>query len=118
MSAITIDGQEQNFSMLDCTRAKSLQKLQHILACPSDYDLAHAIKHNIISNNAYTCCDVKNARAIFGPSIPGLKGKTFKMKSKLPREDELIDFPHTIVRRYKNITLSIDMMQVNTFPSF
>ena len=116
MSAVIIDGQEQYFSTLDCTRAKSLRKLQHILACLSDYDLAHAIKHNVIGNNTYTRRDVGNARAIVGPSVQGLKGKTFKIKSKLPREDEPIDVPPTIACRYKNITLSIDVMQVNKIP--
>ena len=116
MSAVTINRQEQHFSALDCTCAKSLRKLQHIMACPSNYDLAHAIEHNMIGNNAYTQCDVKNSRTIFGPSVPGLKGKTVKMKSKLPREDEPIEVPSTIVRKYKDIMLSIDVMQVNKTP--
>ena len=66
------------------------------MACPSNYDLAYAIEHNVIGNNAYTQRDVKDARAIFGQSVPGLKGKTVKIKSKLPRKDKPIDVPPTI----------------------
>ena len=46
-----------------------------MMACPSDYELANAIKHNVIDNNVYTRRDVENTRAIFGPSVPGMKGK-------------------------------------------
>ena len=35
------------------------------------------------------------------------------MKSKLPKDDEPIDNPPTIAHQYKDITLSIDVMQVN-----
>ena len=42
------------------------------------------------------------------------QGKTTQKKSKLPREDEVIDIPSPIVERYKDgITLSIDIMHVN-----
>lgn len=39
LSVVTVNGQEQHFSVLYCTCERSLRKLQHIMAYPSDYDL-------------------------------------------------------------------------------
>ena len=76
------------------------------MACPSNYDLTHAIEHNVIRNNAYARYDVKNARAIFGPSVPGLKGKMVKVKIKLPREDETIKTEQTETARFLQFIVS------------
>lgn len=109
---LAIEGQENKFSALDCTQTKALRRLQHMLAYPSDYNLFNTIENNVIGNNAYSRWDVVNAQ-IFGPSIPGLNGTTVKLKNKLPREDELIDILPTIASRYKDVTLSIDVIQLN-----
>ena len=68
----------------------------------------------MIGNNSFGTKDIKIDSDIFGPSIPGLKGKIVRRKSKLPHEDESISIPPTIVERFKEgITLSIDVMHVN-----
>ena len=79
LSAVTVEGQEKLFSALDCTCAKLLCKIQHILVCPSDYNLTNAI-----GNNGYTRHNVRNARATHGPIVPGLKINMAKLKRKLP----------------------------------
>ena len=99
---------------MDCTRARKLRELQHVLACPSNNDLANAIENNVIGHNFFTQKEIKIANNIFGPSIPGLKGKIVKQKSKLPQEDKSISIPPTIVEYFKaGITLSINVMHVN-----
>ena len=67
----------------------------------------------MIRSNSFTRRDVRNAKAIFVPSVPGLKGKTMNHKSKLPREDEQIDIPPNIAKQYGKVTLFIDVMHVN-----
>jgi hypothetical protein len=87
MAIQTIKDEQSKFSNIDCTWAEGVQKLQEVLACPSDYDLANAVEHNIIGNTPFTRRDVRIAKQIYGPDVAALKGKTVKQQSKMPRED-------------------------------
>jgi hypothetical protein len=85
-----------------------------VLACPSDYDLANAVEHNIIGNTPFTRRDVRIAKQIYGPDVAALKGKTVKQQSKMPREDEANDVPLYIAKQYCGVHLSIDVMHANS----
>jgi hypothetical protein len=106
MAIQTIKDEQSKFSNIDCTRAEGVQKLQEVLACPSDYDLANTVEHNILGNTPFTRRDVRIAKQIYGPDAAALKGKTVQQQSKLPREDEGNDIPC-------GVHLSIDIMHVN-----
>ena len=109
-----MEEKEKEYLSLDCTRARKLRELQHVLACPSDNDLANAIENNVIGHNSFRHNDIKIANNIFSPSVPTMKDKTVKRKSKLPREDEYVSIPPTVDERFKDgITLSVDVMHVN-----
>ena len=109
-----MEGKEKEYSNLDCTRARKLKELQHVLACPSDNDLANAIENNVIGHNLFGCNDIKIANDIFGPSVPTMKGKTVKHKSKLPREDKCVSIPPTVVEWFNDgIILLVNVMHVN-----
>lgn len=99
--------------VLDCNRSRVLHWLQHIFVCPSDKDTCNAIENNVIGNNPFTRRDVRNTKTILGPRMTRLKGKTVKQKSKLSREDNPINIPPNIAKRYCNLTLSINVMHVN-----
>jgi hypothetical protein len=109
----TVKGESAHFSAIDCRRAAKVRELQKALACPSDFDLANAIEHNVIGNNPFTRRDVRIAKKIFGPDVPAMKGKTVKRKSKMPREDNISDIPSNIIKEYSEVHLSIDIMHVN-----
>jgi hypothetical protein len=113
MAIQTVSDEKSKFSNIDCTRAEAVRKLQEVMACPSDYDLANAVEHNIIGNTPFTRRDVRIAKQIYGPDVAALKGKTVKQQSKMPREDESSDIPSYIAKQYCNIHLSIDVMHVN-----
>jgi hypothetical protein len=113
MAHQTVKGESAKFSALDCRRAEKIRDLQEVLACPSDFDLANAVEHNVIGNNPFTRRDVRIAKQIFGPDEPAMKGKTVKRKSKMPREDEISDLPPNIIKEYTDVHLSIDVMHVN-----
>jgi hypothetical protein len=98
MAHQTVKGESAHFSEIDCRRASKIQELQEVLACPSDIDLANAVKNNVIGNNPFTRRDIQIAKKIFGPDVPAMKGKTVKRKSKMPREDEVTDLPPSIMK--------------------
>jgi hypothetical protein len=54
MAIQTVKDEQSRFSNIDCTWAEAIHKLQEVLACPSDFDLANAVEHNIIGNNPFT----------------------------------------------------------------
>jgi hypothetical protein len=105
--------EQSKFSNINCTRAEAVRKLQEVMACPSDYDLANAVEHNIIGNTPFTRRDVRIAIQIYGPDVAALKGKTVKQQSKMPREDEANDVPPHIAKEYCDVHLSIDVIHVN-----
>jgi hypothetical protein len=111
----TVKGKSARFSAIDCRRAEKLRNLLEVLlACPSDMDLANAVKHNIIGNNPFTGWDIRIAKQIYGPDVPAMKGKTVENKSKMPGEDEITDLPLNIIKEYYDVHLSIDdVMHVN-----
>jgi hypothetical protein len=113
MAHQTVKGESAHFSAIDCRRAAKVCDLQEILACPSDVDLANAVKYNVIGNNPFTRRDIRIAKKIFGPDVPVMKGKTVKRKSKMPREDDISDIPSDIIKEYSKVHLSIDVMHVN-----
>jgi hypothetical protein len=83
------------------------------MACPSDFNLANAVEHNIIGNNPFTQRDVCITKSIYGPDVPALKEMTVKRQSKMPREDEIKDISPYISKEYCDVHLSIDVMFVN-----
>ena len=113
MGHTTVQSTQSKYSDIDYRRAVKIWELQEALACPSDIDLAHAIDHNVIGNTPFTRRDVRIAKAIFGPSIAGLKGKTVKPTTKMERDNKQLDSDPVILKEYNDIYLSIDVMHVN-----
>ena len=52
----------------------------------------------------------------FGQVFPVWKGKIVKSKSRLPRDNEPVDFPPFIIKWYKNVILSINIMNFIDIP--
>ena len=55
---------------------------------------------------------------IYGPNTNSLKGKTVRRTEGHVREDATMDVPKYIMDRYRNSTLSADIMHVNGVPFF
>ena len=104
VKVITVDNNKKEYSTLECKRVEKVQDLQHLLGCPSDLDLAHAIEHNVIGNNNYSRKDVRIATKIFGKDQVGLKSKSVKRKSRLKREDDILEHSPEMRKHFKDIT--------------
>ena len=84
-----------------------------MLASPSNYDLANAIKNNIVGATPFTRRDVRIANIIHGRDVARLKGKETKKPSKMPNPNEVQDVPQHIAKNYSKISLYVDVMHVN-----
>ena len=68
-----------------------------------------------LENCPVTVTDVSNAHVIFGPDLPGVKGKTVCISPH--REDmEYLEIPCNYCALQKFITLTTDVMFVNGVP--
>ena len=95
-----------------CGELKQSEKLQHKLGCLSDLYLINAIENNIVPGD-FTKRDVCIASEIYDNDPIAIKAKSTKSKSKLRREDGIIDLPKNVIKYMKDITLSVDIMDVN-----
>ena len=66
------------------------------------------VSSNIIENCPILTSDVSNARAIFGPDLPSLRGKTVR-RTPAPVVAEYVSVPRSLVETNRIITLGADV---------
>ena len=71
-----------------------------------------ALKNNGLLNCPVTLADVEAAEQIFGPDIGCLKGKTMQRNPPII-DSPITPVPASVLKRYQNVTLCIDIMYVN-----
>ena len=96
----TVQDNKARFSTEDVKRAETARKLQHTAGHLSEGQLMKIARTNTLLNNPVTPRDVKNMRAIFFASVPGLKGKTVR-KKKATVVSDLTPLPKEIRDNYK-----------------
>ena len=99
------------FSELDCKRAKAVRELQEKLGFPSYVDLARAIEYNVLGTYQFNRRDIRITNKIFGSSKAAIEGKSTQRKSKMDRQDQVVeDVPPEVLNEYRNVHLDIDIM--------
>jgi hypothetical protein len=73
------------------------------------------VKNNLIPNFPIATQDIKNAEFIWEPDLGSLKGKTVYSQPDGVRTQSYT-IPLGIMAKYRNITLSADLMKVNGIP--
>ena len=109
----TVEGQELQYSKLDVARAKKARKLQEVMGFISERDMLNMIDKNLIIGSKVRRRDVLIANDIYGPNTNSLKGKTVRKTENHVREDSVMDVPKYIMDRYRDVTLSADIMHIN-----
>jgi hypothetical protein len=71
------------------------------------------IVNNLLPNCNITANDIKTAEDIFGPNLGYLKGKMTRGKTVHVEACDPLPIPITIMDKYHNITLAIDIMFIN-----
>ncbi len=57
-------------------KAKEARRAQAMMGNPSEEDYKGMVSHNLIPNCPVTCSDIANTKAIFGPDLSSVRGKT------------------------------------------
>ena len=76
----TVRSNYDGFTKKDIKAAKAARKLQVMIGSPSEKDYGVMVSSNMINNCPIDSTDVSNARAIFGPDLASVRGKTFLKK--------------------------------------
>ena len=83
-----------------------------MIGSPSEKNYGVMVSSNMIKNCPIDSTDVSNARAIFGPDLASVRGKTVRRKPKSVVE-EYAAVPKELVSRHKFISMAADVFFVN-----
>ena len=72
----TVRSNYEGFTKKYIKAAKAARKLQVIIGSPGEKDYGGMVSINMIKNYPIDSTDVSNARAIFGPDLASVRGKT------------------------------------------
>lgn len=108
----TVDGKKSKYTSRDYSTALYARQLQNILGFPSTRTYIKVIENKLLSNCPVTKQDIIAAEDIFGPAVAALKGKTTRRRPE-PVQVNLVDIPHDIIARYREVILAADIMYVN-----
>ncbi|VEU33958.1 unnamed protein product [Pseudo-nitzschia multistriata] len=117
LTITSVEGQQSEFSDLDCRRAMKARKLQEIMGFPTTRDLIRMVENKLVTNCGVTRRDIMNAEVIYGKHVSIVKGKTVRQQGKHIRED-VSPVPADILDRYGKVMLHVDIMTVNGIQFF
>ena len=70
----------EKFTERQVNRAIALRNIQARMAHPTDEPFKQIVSRKTLDNCSIVASDVTNARSIFGPNRPGLRGKTVRQR--------------------------------------
>ena len=111
----TVRDNKKNYTNNDYQRALRARELQIIMGRPSTGTFIAALKSYWLMNCPVTPGDVEAAEHIFGPDIGSLKGKTTR-RSPPVVDSPIAPVPAEVLKRYRKVTICIDIMYVNRIP--
>ena len=76
----TVRSNYEGLTKKDIKAAKTARRLQGMIGSPSEKDYGGMVSSNTIRKRPIDSTDVSNARAIFGPYLASVRGKTVSFK--------------------------------------
>ena len=111
----TVRDNKKNHTNNDYQRALQARELHIIMGKPSTGTFIAALKSNGLMNCPVTPGDVEAAEHIFGPDVGSLKGKTTRRSPPIV-DSPIATVPAEVLKRYRKVTICIDIMYVNKIP--
>ena len=108
----TVRKNMEGYSRKEVKRAIMARVAQSKVAHLPDSKFKLMVNSPSLKNCPVTDHDITNSRAIFGPDLPGLQGRSTRQKPKRV-VSEYMGIPWAIYERYKYVTLTADVMFVN-----
>jgi hypothetical protein len=111
----TVRGKMEGFTKQEVEEAKVGRKAQGMLGHPTDRKFLGMVHLNMITNCDVTESAIKNAHAIFGLNLAGVRGRMVRIAPESVRVDH-IQIPRVILDRHRIVTLMVDCMFINGVP--
>ena len=115
MLVITVRGNYEGYTKREVLKAKEARRAQAMMGNPSEKDYKTMVSNNLIPECPVTTSDITNARAIFGPDIPSVRGKTVRT-SPATVVGEYVAVPRNLIDANKALTLAADVFFVDRTP--
>ena len=72
----TVRENYEGYTKREVLKAKEAHRAQAMMGNPNEKDYKTMVRNNLIPECPITSTDITNARAIFGPDLPSMWGKT------------------------------------------
>jgi hypothetical protein len=108
----TVRGNYEGYTKQEVLQAKEARRGQAMLGNPSEKDYQGLVSGNLINNCPISSSNMSNARAIFGPDLASVRGKTVR-KKPAPVVTDYVAVPCTLVEANKVIMLAADVFFVD-----
>ena len=110
--AQTVRQRYEGFTREQVKRAILARRAQAMIATPSEKRFKEMVSNRELANCHVTVQDITNAHAIFGPDLPGVRGKTVRRKPSRV-EPQYVAIPDDFHKLHRFVTLTADVMFVN-----
>jgi hypothetical protein len=111
----TVAERQSDYTTREYRDAVLARKIQNIIMFPGMRAYTKIADSQLIANCPIGRGDIAAAERIFGPNLGALKGKTTKQTS-VPVTSWISGVPPSILERYQNVILAVDIMFVNKIP--
>jgi hypothetical protein len=108
----TVRGNYEGYTKCEVLKAKEARRAQAMMGNPSKKDYKTMVSNNLIPECPIAPTDIANARAIFGPDLPSVRGKTVQTRPALVVGDYVV-VPQSLADANKALTLAADIFFVD-----
>jgi hypothetical protein len=102
----------EGYTKKDVIKAKEARRAQAMMGNPSEKDYKGVVSNHLISNFPVTHTNITNTRAIFGPDLLSVQGKTVRW-TPAPVVTDYVEVPRSLVELNKTVMLAADVFFVD-----
>ncbi len=101
----TVRGNYEGYTKKEILKANEARRAQGMIGNPSEKDYKGIVSGNLITNCSITTTNISNARAMFGPDLATIRGKTVR-RTPVPMVADYVAVPCSLVETNKVITMA------------